>query len=130
MMQPTQSFGRLRVLSRTISCKVSHLTTPPTNIWIIHSWRCCPLVTHRFCIITSICRGHISGPFPFCSQHLSLHIIWCYHFSYLKVPLEFQCSCETSLQRISSIIFEAVTLYDFVCNLGISNSFHKFHLST
>ena len=128
-MQPTQCFGWLRVLSRTVSCKVSHLATSPTNIWIIHSWRCRPLVIHRFCIITSISYGHIGGPFPFYSQHLGLHIVWCYHFSYLEIPLELQCSSKTGLQRIPSVIFEAVTLYDFVCNLGVSNSLHKFHLS-
>ena len=128
-MQPTQSFGWLGVLSRTVSCKVSHLTTPPTNIWIIHSWRYRPLVIHRFCVITSISYSHITGPFSFYSQHLGLHVVLCYHFSYLEIPLELQRSSKTGLQRISSLIFEVVTPYDLVCNLGVLNSFHKFHLS-
>ena len=38
VMQSTQSFGRLGVLGRTVSRKMSHLSTPPTNIWIIHPW--------------------------------------------------------------------------------------------
>ena len=127
-MQPTQCFGWLGVLIRTVSCKVSHLATPPTNIWVIHSSGCCPLVIHRFCVITSISSGHISGPFPFCSQHLGLHIIWCYHFPYLKISLKLQCSSKTGLQRILGIVFEAVTFYDFVRNLSVSNSFHKLYL--
>ena len=126
-MQPTQCFGWLGVLIRTVSCKVSHLATP-TIIWVIHSWGCCSLVIHRFCIITSISSGHISGPFPFCSQHLGLHIIWCYHFPYLKIPLELQSSSETGLQGILGIVFEAVIFYDFVRNLGVSNSFHELYL--
>ena len=46
----------------------------------------------------------------------------------LKIPLELQCSSETGLQGILGIVFEAVTFYDFVLNLGVSNSFHELYL--
>ena len=65
MVQSPQCLRWLWVLVGAISCKMSYLTTPPTDIRVIHTLWVCPLLIHWGCVIPRITSSYFRGFFPF-----------------------------------------------------------------